>query len=330
GRRAPPAPRPRRPRRRLTRRRRRRRRLQRTLPVRRREGLHRLRGGDRTDAAAARRHRSGAVRAPAQRGRPDARRPAGDHRPREPLAREGGGPARVGRLPGARGQRRPRLPRSGLAVVGAEPAHPHADALARARARARRDELRGPRQPPLPRAPVPADLQQRVQPVAGGRHDRQARRGGDDAHPGVLDGQPSPRPRIRRRRARGDRGRALRRGAHQPLLPRAHAGRGRRLPGGAGVARPGRRRGPHQPVGRRARQGLRASRGRHRADGAPDRPRRPARGGRQRRAAGQRAGRSRRAHPRLGRRQEGPDRRRPRRPAAAGRRRAHAAGGLGV
>src|SRR5687768_13222326 len=80
-----------------------------------------------------RRQRARAVRAPPQRGVRDPRRPARDHRPREPLAREGGGHARVGLDPGAGAPGARGLPRPGRPVVGAEPADPDADALHGAR-----------------------------------------------------------------------------------------------------------------------------------------------------------------------------------------------------
>ena len=82
--------------------------------------------------------RARAVRAPAQRGRRHAGRPARHHRPRQPLAREGGRAARSpSRAPALERQVPARVPRPRRRVVGPEPAHPHADALDRARARGR-------------------------------------------------------------------------------------------------------------------------------------------------------------------------------------------------
>ena len=116
---------------------------------------------------AARRHRARAVRAPAPRGRRDARRPAGHDRPREPLARRrrpacsspSTTPALERRSPSALRDpdgawwgmsTRIRTPmRSTERVPGG-----------------RRHELRGPRRPALPRPPLPAHVEQRVQPVA--------------------------------------------------------------------------------------------------------------------------------------------------------------------
>ena len=96
--------------------------------------------------------------------------------------------------------------------------------------------VRGPWGRALQGPPVPAHVQQRVQPVARRRPDRQAGRGRDRGAAALLDGQRPADPRLGRRRARRDRRRPLRRRAHQPLLPRPRA-RGRpRLPGRARVA----------------------------------------------------------------------------------------------
>ena len=61
--------------------------------------------------------------------------------------------------------------------------------------------------------------QQRVQPVAGRRHDRQAGPGGHRDAAALVDGQQPEDPRLGRRDARGDGRRRLRRGPEQPLLP---------------------------------------------------------------------------------------------------------------
>ena len=75
------------------------------------------------------------------------------------------------------------------------------------------------------RQALPAHVEQRVQPVARRRHARQARRGGHREAAALLDGQRPADPRLRRRRARGDRGRPLRRRPDEPLLPRRASSR---------------------------------------------------------------------------------------------------------
>ena len=79
------------------------------------------------------------------------------------------------------------------ALVGPEPAHPHADALDRARRRGRdRRATRTSATPQFKRQALPAHLEQRVQPVARRRPDRQARRGRHRAA-AALAGWPTTR-----------------------------------------------------------------------------------------------------------------------------------------
>ena len=141
------------------------------------------------------------------------------------------------------------------------------------------------------------------------------RRGRDRGAAALLDGQPASHPRLRRRRARRDQRRPLRRRAHQPLLPRPRAQGEPEVRRRPRVGRPGWCGRAHEPLGRGARQGLRAPRERDPADGVPDRARGAGGDRLQQRVRRQRRRRARAAHPRMGRREDGPDRRR------AGRRR---------
>ena len=87
--------------------------------------------------------------------------------------------------------------------------------------RGRGHQLRGPRRPAVEGSHLPAHVEQRVQPVARRRLPRQARPRGDRGAAAVVDGQRPEDLQLRRRAARGDGGRRLRRRPHQPLLPGA-------------------------------------------------------------------------------------------------------------
>ena len=103
--------------------------------------------------------------------------------------------------------------------------------LHRARPGRSRHQLREPRRPAVQRPHLPADVQQRVQPVAGRRHDRQARPRGHRDAAAVLDGERPADHQLRRRDARGDRRGRLRRRPGQPLLPGPDPQGRPRLPG---------------------------------------------------------------------------------------------------
>ena len=203
------------------------RRLQRPLAVRRRAGVQGVRGADRARGRAARRHGARAVRAAAPRGRRHAGRPARDHRPREPLARRAGRAARAGHRRRRSSAHVPRrVPRPATATWwGISTAHPHADALHRARARP--TPSRATRTSATRASSGRLCLrtsQQRVQPVARRRHaSPSAARAATERLLRVVDGERPAHPRLRRRRAGGDRRRPLRRRPHEPLLPRPHA-----------------------------------------------------------------------------------------------------------
>ena len=153
------------------------------------------------------------------------------------------GPARARRHARAARARRARAARPRRRVVGPQHPHPHADALDRARPRGRRHELRGPRRPALPRPRVPAHVSNNEynQSFVADRIAKHGEAATEELLRSWMDNDAAD-PRLRRRRARRDRRRPLRRRADQPLLPRPRAEGEPGLPGRARVARPGRRR----------------------------------------------------------------------------------------
>ena len=152
------------------------RRLQRPLALRRRAGLRGVRGGRPASSRAPRRHRPELY---------ERLRREGDDTPADVLVTtdlanlwraEDAGLLQPVDHADARGERRPSAARPGRRLVGAHhpPARPRWSTERVARRRGH--ELRGPRRPAVPRPALPAHVEQRVQPVARRRHDRQARR----------------------------------------------------------------------------------------------------------------------------------------------------------
>ena len=99
----------------------------------------------------------------------------------------------------------------------------------------------------------------------GEPHDRGDRQG--------LGRQPAGAHQRRHEDPRGHRGRPVRRGAHEPLLPGPHPGQGRRVPGGALLGQPGHDRHPRQRLGRRRHRPRQEPRERHQAPRVPLEPR---------------------------------------------------------
>ena len=141
------------------------------------------------------------------RGRRHAGGPARHHRPGQPVARQGGGPAGAGRAR-RRSSARCRPSTATPTATGggcrcasarrcARPSACPPDAI---------DGYEDLGEAALQGPAVPAHVEQRVQPVARRRHARQARRSAaTERLLRVLDGQRPADPRLGRRRAGGDR-----------------------------------------------------------------------------------------------------------------------------
>ena len=123
---------------------------------------------------AARRHRPGALRAARARGRRHAGRRARHDRPGQPVAGRGRRPARPVDQRRARGQRARGAARPRRRLVGAHHAAARPGRVHRAGRPGRGHQLRGSRRSEVEGPHLPAHVEQRVQPVARGRLDRQA------------------------------------------------------------------------------------------------------------------------------------------------------------